>query len=425
VKTRPLLKSVLVATVSILLAKTAPTASSASGTMPPAVVLPEWKDYMQQLTAMGERLIQQAPDSDDPRGRQETWKALHSAIGSTFLQQVFSDPNYPEFVSIWNDAFNLLVPNPDTMYTWTRANGTGVYRIRGYRNTVRYAELSVLVGSMLDGSAETVSNIDFDSIKLNADTSFELILSAERPQGYTGNWFKIPPVTSAFLVRSQSYDWLHEHDAVLSIENLQMPVRRPRATAEETASSLNALARYAEATQKFAYARFADLRAKGMYNRLSVHNYVAPGPGFVKIYLEGLYDIADDEALIVETDVPRTCRYWSFLLGDGQFGTVDWVNHQSSLNGFQAKLDTDGKFRGVVAIHDPGVANWLDTGGYQRGIIQGRWDKCDSSPAPKITKVKLTDLRRYLPRDTPMLTPDERDASLRERRMGAQFRRRW
>jgi hypothetical protein len=400
----------------------APTASAAG---PPAQVLPDWKDYTERLTAVGERLIGQAPDADDPQSRQEAWKALHSAIGSVFLQYVFSDPNYPEFVSIWNDGFNLLVPNPDTMYTWTRANGSGIYRIRGFRNTVRYVELSIQTGSLLDGSAATAANVDVDSLVRNADTSFELVLSAERPKGYTGDWFAIPPATTAFLVRSQSYDWLHERDAVLSIENLQSTNPRPRMTAEETAASLGLLPRYVEATQAFGYARLADLKAKGLYNRLSVHDYVAPGPAYVKMYLEGLYDIADDEALIVETDVPKTCRYWSFLVGDDQFGTIDWVNHQSSLNGHQARLDNDGKFRGVIAAHDPGVPNWLDTGGYRRGIIQGRWDKCDSHPMPTITKVKLSELRRYLPKETPLVSPDERRASLGERRMGAQFRRRW
>jgi hypothetical protein len=202
-------------------------------------------------------------------------------------------------------------------------------------------------------------------------------------------------------------------------------VAHPRFTAAETAATLSNIAKYVEAAQKFSYARFADLEAKGMRNKFLIHDYVAPGQAHVQTYLESLYDIADDEALILETPVPAKCRYWSFLVTDDQFGTVDWMDRQSSLNGFQAKVDKDGKFRAVIAAHDPGVANWMDTGGYHYGIIQGRWNRCDSAPVPTLKKVKLAKVRKYLPADTVMVTPAQRDAALRERRMGAQFRRKW
>ena len=39
------------------------------------------------------------------------------------------------------------------------------------------------------------------------------------------------------------------------------------------------------------------------------------------------------------------------------------ANRQSSLNGHQAVLDPDGVFRAVISARDPGVPNWLDTGG--------------------------------------------------------------
>ena len=51
-------------------------------------------------------------------------------------------------------------------------------------------------------------------------------------------------------------------------------------------------------------------------------------------------------------------------LGNYWWETIDYANHQSSLNGFQAVLDDDGVFRAVVSARDPGVANWLDTAGH-------------------------------------------------------------
>ena len=60
-------------------------------------------------------------------------------------------------------------------------------------------------------------------------------------------------------------------------------------------------------------------------------------------------------------------------LGNHWWETIDYANHQSSLNGFQAVIDDDGFFRAVVAGRDPGVTNWLDTAGHRQGPMIFRW----------------------------------------------------
>jgi hypothetical protein len=166
----------------------------------------------------------------------------------------------------------------------------------------------------------------------------------------------------------------------------------------------------------------ADLQAKNMWNRIAVEPW-GTFPG--QVYLEGLYRLAEDEALVLETPIPAKCLYWAFLVGDMQFRTGDYANNQASLNAHQARLDSDGKFRAVIARRDPGVPNWLDTGGYDEGVIQGRWNTCDSAPVPTARLVKLADLRSVLPADTPQVSPAERERILRDRRLGAQMRRKW
>jgi hypothetical protein len=223
-------------------------------------------------------------------------------------------------------------------------------------------------------------------------------------------------------MRAASYDWLHERDPIVGIERLDKPTRRPRQSAEDIAGKLSALPAFVKEDSLIWWRHMADLQKRNMWNRIGVEPWGAfPG----QVYLEGLYRLADDEAMIVETDVPKNCRYWSFLIGDMQFRTIDWVNHQSSLNAFQAKLDPDGKLRAVIAMNDPGVPNWLDTGGYREGVIQGRWNLCDSAPIPVTKIVKLSQLRKNLPAGTPVVTPSERERQLRDRRLGAQMRRKW
>jgi hypothetical protein len=142
-------------------------------------------------------------------------------------------------------------------------------------------------------------------------------------------------------------------------------------------------------------------------------------------YYDGIYEIDDDEALICETDLPKTSRYWQALVADDRFATVDWVNRQSSLNDAQARVDADGWFRAVISHEDPGVPNWLDKADFPWGVIQMRFFVANEYPEPTIKKVKVADVRAHLPADTPVVTPDERREQLRARREGAQLRRLW
>jgi hypothetical protein len=107
------------------------------------------------------------------------------------------------------------------------------------------------------------------------------------------------------------------------------------------------------------------------------------------------------------------------------WNSVDWMNRQSSLNGGQARIDADGKFRAVIALDDPGVPNWLDTGGNREGAIMLRWTEASSGPAPTLQLIDAASLRDQLPPDTPVVSTDQRQQQLRARRRAVQLRRRW
>ena len=51
---------------------------------------------------------------------------------------------------------------------------------------------------------------------------------------------------------------------------------------------------------------------------------------------------------------------------------------------------------------------------YQRGLIVGRWKECASYPKPSVQKVKVADVRKYLPADTPVVTPEVHNRVMRE-----------
>jgi len=166
-------------------------------------------------------------------------------------------------------------------------------------------------------------------------------------------------------------------------------------------------------------------RPQGYVNKLKVLDVSQMGGLEGQFYYEGAYELRDDEALIVEAKVPAKCIYRSLVLTNELYETTDWYNNHSSLNDSQAKPDRDGVLRIVVSANDPGVPNWVDTAGYPRGVVQGRWTRCDTAPVPSVRKVAFTELRSLLPSDTPIVTPAQREVVIRERGSALQQRPLW
>lgn len=390
--------------------------------------LPQWADYIDMLRPVGERLVGQGWELEETGCDQEIWRAVFAGIAQGFINYVYMDPEHPDWVPAYDYSLNLMAPVPDYRYKACLIEGDGSYRITGFRGTTRFVDLTIFTSLFSLGRPGPVSTrISLDDLALGPNGEFELVLSETRPEGYAGDWYWLDPRAIRLQVRHAAYDWNNEVDSRMAIDRLDRPAARPRESRESLAAKLGQLALWTENTVRFGIEHVRRQADKGLINRLEPFDWSKIG-GFdpkIQAYVEGLFDLADDEALILETELPQEARYWSFLLADPLFATIDWMNRQSSLNGHQARIDSDGRVRMVVCRSDPGVPNWLDTGDYSRGVIQIRWNECSSQPTPTARKVKLEDLRSCLPTDTPVVTPEERDAQLRHRRAGAQMRSRW
>jgi hypothetical protein len=141
-------------------------------------------------------------------------------------------------------------------------------------------------------------------------------------------------------------------------------------------------------------------------------------------YGQGFFELEPDQALLIELE-PPDARYWQFGLCSHWFESLDYANHQTSLNGHQIRLDSDGVARLVIAQQDPGFANWLDTAGHARGLIQYRYVWSRSDPVPRARVVPIARLAQGLPPDAPRVTPEQRRAAIQMRQRHVARRHRW
>ena len=392
--------------------------------------LPDWADQMHMLESIGAELLAEwRPQGATVAEEQDMYRLALAMLSEGYLCRVYTDADRPVFMPLWNYAYNQGGPDPDYVYSTTEIDTDGVYEITGFRGTSRFVEITqqpydmMSPTSVLAGGPAKATG-DLDDLTLGDDGSFRVVLSAVRPDGHDGDWWQLHEGTERLLMRRCSCDWIGEVDARVAIERLDRTGRDM--TPEEIARRFSDLAEWVLGTIRFDMGlvrHYREYHGVNVLTRSTMIDKLGALPA--QAYYDGIHEITEDEALIVETDLPRTSRYWQILVADDRFCTVDWVNRQSSLNDHQARIDTDGRFRAVVAHRDPGVHNWLDAAGLPSGVLQLRWNRASDHPDPVVHKVRLDEVRAHLPADTPVVTPVERAQSLRVRRRGAQLRRVW
>jgi hypothetical protein len=313
---------------------------------------------------------------------------------------------------LWNYAINQGGPDPDYVYSTAEIDPLGVYEISGYRGTSRFVEITQQSFDMMhpsdmeQGSPVPTIN-DLDDLELDDNGSFTVVLSAERPAGYRGDWWELHPGARRLLMRKCACDWEREIDARVAISRVDDA--GADMSPEEIARRFSDMAAWIEGMIGFDMALVRYYRDHHGVNTILRSSKIDSMGGLPKqAYYDGIHEIDDDEALVLETELPKECRYWQALVGDDRFCT-----------------DSDGKFRAVISRLDPGVPNWLDKADYPWGIIQMRWNRASDYPDPTIKKVALSEVRNHLPDDTPVVTPAQRRADLRRRRDSAQLRRIW
>lgn len=386
--------------------------------------LPSWSEYLELLQPAG-KLVDL---TFDPQNRQlgaELYRQLLMNLSLGYFLYFQADADHPDWAPFLNSVF-LLQPNPDDTYLLAPVRGDAVYRITGNRGTVRLLTFSTgahMMG-MADAPGRNFGYFDADALMLGPNGEMDVIFSAERPAGHQGNWLPLHPDAEFIMVRNRAYAWGEEREATLAIERVGATALKPRLAAEQIDQRIREL--LGGFTQRLSRLWLNYQNAalqRGLINKIELADFGGAVPA--QAYWQGIFRFAADEALILETALPARHRYWNVQLNDALWNAVEFIQRQSSLNGHQAHIDADGRFRAVISLEDPGVPNWLDPAGTLQGMIIGRWYEADALPIPTLHAVPFKELRRHLPPETPTVTTAERAEQLRTRRIGGQWRRRW
>ena len=399
---------------------------------------------------------------------------LYGAIGRTL-----DDPLFPTFRRAIEPLAKATIDNADAIYLYAPIDGAQRYVIRGRGGDARhwrgvapapsgrkapqyvifetpsgYVGDSGSIAELRPGTRANGGVLDSAQIELAADGSFEILLAPERPAGHTGNFIPTRAVrktrrpdgtagttefTSRWVVlRELFHDWEREQLLDLEIVRLGSEGAHPEPPTPETAAAwlrrigdvTNHQVRYWNEFYAIVLETYEDVNGDGKrYMPRNALNEPNVGIGFggqaTNVYAGGVYELADDEALLVEVTVPAPPAYEGFHLSNLWGESHDFANHQSSVNGHQVEIDADGVRRYVVAHRDPGVPNWLDTTSLPEGYLSLRWTYStlpERMPTATARRISFDEIRTSLPPGTRTVSPEERRERIRVRQAHVQHR---
>ena len=276
--------------------------------------------------------------------------------------------------------------NPDTLYFGTRVLAGQEYVVTGRRGNTTDLSFQLLGGEYTDRNVPD-SETAFDDRKLDiaADGSFE--------------WRFTPAANAQLVIREVYNDWAAQRGYIAIARTDTAGTAPPPLTAELIEK------RWAVAGKQLVQRVKTWLQfPQWFYTNLPVNTMVAPRltPGGLATQYSsaGHFDLTPEQALVITVPV-SDAPYFGFQLGSLWYISLDYINHQTSLNGTQAQADPDGKIRIVVAERNPGVTNWVETTGHRKGFLQFRWQRVSraltEADGPTVELVDVADVGDRLP----------------------------
>jgi len=338
----------------------------------------------------------------------EGYAYLLQMVGHVSELLVESDRERPRFSLIVSPARKLLGDNPDSIYHQAAIRGDRAYRIRGRRTGQDYISFTVHGTDPTGGyGGPVLADVNDDAFRFDEDGRYELVLSATAPPADDpAVWIPLDPDARLVIVRNYFQHVVSAHNdpevhVVLDIEPLEDLGPTPPETDAELADRIRSSAAMLDAVttglRVFGQPSPAPFVADEPNRVGTPFSFRATGEavaGAVDIYYSsGSFDLAPDEALVMEGTIPPS-RFTNVMLWNVHMQTLDYRTRRTALNQAQIVPEPDGSYRIVVSAQDPGHPNWLDTAGRRRGTVFWRFLLPTSQPAtPRCRVVPVSELR--------------------------------
>lgn len=392
-----------------------------------------WKQFCKSLEQAGEEVFKETIPARALH-RADAFRFLTQNLGQAFdLALETKNTRYPVIHAFCTPFCKLGGDNAEYTYQQAWIDGQSVYRISGNRGTSRFFNIAVQghrpetlpnrpgwrnLNEPFGDTPE--ANLFGHDMEIGWDGNFEVFIGGPKRGP---NWLPTTPETRKLFIRNGFDDW-SEAPAQIRIERVDMAEPRPMPTPVEMIEAMdwagNFLTTMMRDNPDWAY-EFAEDVNPELLNRFPTERRATENPVYnvEKARMRGrslyamCWKLEPDEAMIIEWDANDL--FWMMTNMGCSLNSMDYLYRPVSYTPSRTKVDSDGKIRIVMAHTDPGFHNWIDTCGFERGIMANRNQGTDFITQFDTRVVKHSALNELMPRDSARVTAREREEMMHVR----------
>lgn len=350
-----------------------------------------WEEFCDRLRQAGRDVLNAESAPQDPLNQAEGVRYLTRLLRYASLHSLeHSDPRWPQFTNTLDPHLKCKIgaDNPDNIYMAARVSGKYRYRISGTRGTVPLLTFGSKASRYhVDGTMASTGELHADDLEVDADGRFSFIASVDPPE--SGPWLPLSEDSTNLVGRQSFQDHDSEVPAEARIELIDSDVDPEPLDPERLPHQMQRTIQLVRGTAE----TFSEWTRMFMQRPNELPDW---GQDFFQraggdptiFYLHGYWELADNQAWVIETEVPE-CEYWNFVLQNWWMESLDHDRLNIHINNHTGRLNDDGTLTIVVSAHDPGFGNWISTGFHHDGTALLRWVGADHHPIPRCRVVTL------------------------------------
>lgn len=355
----------------------------------------EWTEFCERLKQAGE-LMDDARTPRDARTQAEGYRYLTRLLRAGLESCVEgSDPRFPVFYSLSHDTVKIGNDNPDNYYLNCCVSSEYDYLIEGEFGEVTHFSLAVKSGSYATtGDMRPTGELTSETIKRDLNGRFQIIVSANQPADKSANWLAMQANSDNLIIR-QYCNARRERPAQFTISCINAGIA-PALNPPRFVENLRRVAGFVENTSTLFNQWINQFKAHP--NQLPANDQevcIRAGGNADIHYHNSYWQIAEDEALLVQPERIPSCRAWNFQLSNYWMESLDYRHYPIVYNQDSAVPDKNGRVTMVVAHQNPGenYPNWLSTTGHTQGGMLFRWIEADEFPPIHTRVIKFSELQ--------------------------------